>query len=117
MLQSVLKGNAQIVYASLEDCSDYNHVKECILKAYELVPEAYRQKFRNQRKAEQQNHLEFVREKKNSFDRWLKAKKVGEEFGKLKEVILMKEFRWKVQDSVRSYLDKKGVVLVVGVRG
>ena len=109
MLQSVLKGKAQSVYASLEDCSDYDKVKECILKAYELVPEAYRQKFRNQRKAEQQSHLEFVREKKNSFDRWLKAKKVGEEFGKLKEVILMEEFRWKVQDSVRSYLDEKEV--------
>ena len=27
--------------------SDYEHVKEAILKAYDLVPDAYRQKFRN----------------------------------------------------------------------
>ena len=45
LLQSVLVGKAQEIYGSLsvEQCSNYEHVKEAILKAYELVPEAYRQ--------------------------------------------------------------------------
>ena len=30
---------------SLEQSSDYDKAKELILKAYELIPEAYRQKF------------------------------------------------------------------------
>ena len=49
LLQSVLVGKAQEIYGSLsvEQNSNYEHVKEAILKAYELVPEAYRQKFRN----------------------------------------------------------------------
>ena len=49
LLQSVLLGKAQEIYGSLsiEQSSNYEHVKEAILKAYELVPEAYRQKFRN----------------------------------------------------------------------
>ena len=49
LLQSVLVGKAQEIYGSLsvEQSSSYEHVKEAILKAYELVPEAYRQKFRN----------------------------------------------------------------------
>ena len=49
LLQSVLAGKAQEIYGSLsvEQSSNYEHVKEAILKAYELVPEAYRQKFRN----------------------------------------------------------------------
>ena len=49
LLQSVLVGKAQEIYGSLsvEQSSNYEHVKEAILKAYELVPEAYRQKFRN----------------------------------------------------------------------
>ena len=49
LLQSVLVGKAQEIYGSLsvEQSSNYEHVKEAILKAYELVPEAYRQKCRN----------------------------------------------------------------------
>ena len=58
LLQSVLVGKAQEIIGSLsveqssnyehvEQSSNYEHVKEAILKAYELVPEAYRQKFRN----------------------------------------------------------------------
>ena len=49
LLQSVLVDKAQEIYGSLsvEQSSNYEHVKEAILKAYELVPEAYRQKFRN----------------------------------------------------------------------
>ena len=31
----------------MEQSSNYEHVEDAILKAYELVPEAYRQKFRN----------------------------------------------------------------------
>ena len=48
MVQAVLVGKAQLVYASLSESesSKYQVVKEEVLKAYELVPEAYRQKFR-----------------------------------------------------------------------
>ena len=43
LLQSVLVGKAQEIYGSqsVEQSSNYEHVKEAILKAYELVPEAY----------------------------------------------------------------------------
>lgn len=47
LLQSVLVGKAQRVYASLSvaQSSDYRTVKETILRSYKLVPEAYRQQF------------------------------------------------------------------------
>ncbi|VDI47275.1 Hypothetical predicted protein [Mytilus galloprovincialis] len=49
MLQSVLKGKAAEIYSAhpSEKSSDYDMVKQEVLKAYELVPEAYRQKFRS----------------------------------------------------------------------
>ena len=52
--QSGLVGKARAVYSALsvEDSSQYDTVKMSILKAYELVPEAYRQRFRNTKKAE-----------------------------------------------------------------
>ena len=47
LLQSVLVGKACEIYSSMsvEESSQYDHVKTTILKAYELVPEAYRQYF------------------------------------------------------------------------
>ena len=49
LLQSVLIGKAREIYIQLgvEQSHHYETVKELILKGYELVPEAYRQKFRN----------------------------------------------------------------------
>ena len=48
LLQSVLIGKAREIYTQLgvEQSHHYETVKELILKSYELVPEAYRQKFR-----------------------------------------------------------------------
>ena len=65
LLQSVVIGKAREIYTqlSLEQSSDYDKVKELILKAYELVPEAYRQKFRDCRKEPNQTHVEFARTK------------------------------------------------------
>ena len=42
----------------------------CLLarKAYELVPETYRQKFRNYLKYDSKTHVEFAREKENLFN-------------------------------------------------
>lgn len=52
----------------MEDGLNYDKVKSAILRAYELVPEAYRQRFRNLRKASNQTHIDFAREKAILFD-------------------------------------------------
>ena len=56
LLQSVLKWKAQEAYTALpiSECVDYTCVNNTILKPYELVSEAYNQKFRNYRKQESQ---------------------------------------------------------------
>ena len=52
LVQSVLRGKVQKNYSSLslDNSTDYDDVKKAVLKAYELVLEAYRQKFRNTKK-------------------------------------------------------------------
>ena len=62
LLQSVLIGKAREINTQLgvEQSLHYETVKELILKGYELVPEAYRQKFRNCKKDSNQTHVEFV---------------------------------------------------------
>ena len=111
LLQSVLVGKAQEIYGSLsvEQSSNYEHVKEAILKAYELVPEAYRQKFRNYLKYDSKTHVEFAREKENLFNRWCHSKEIGQDFTKLKQMVLLEEFKDKVRPDIRSHLDEQKV--------
>ena len=111
LLQSVLVGKAQEIYGSLsvEQSSNYEHVKEAILKAYELVPEAYRQKFRNYLKYDSKTHVEFAREKENLFNRWCHSKEIGQDFKKLIQMVLLEEFKDKVRPDIRSHLDEQKV--------
>ena len=74
LLQSVLIGKAAEVYLalSLAESSDYDKVKDTILKAYQLVPEAYRQRFRKYKILKIRHMLNLHEKKKicliNGFD-------------------------------------------------
>ncbi|KAG7471871.1 hypothetical protein MATL_G00102630 [Megalops atlanticus] len=94
LLQCKLVGKAQEVCAalSIEESLDYDVVKATVLRAYELVPEAYRQKFRNHVKTTNQTFVEFARDKASLFDKWLHACKVSD-FDRLKELLLLEEFK------------------------
>ena len=80
LLQSVLIGKAREIHTQLgvEQSHHYETVKELILKGYELVPEAYRQKFRNCKKDSNQTHVEFARNKEQLFDRWCCSKEIDQ---------------------------------------
>ena len=111
LLQSVVIGKAREIYTqlSLEQSSDYDKVKELILKGYELVPEAYRQKFRDCRKEHDQTHVEFARTKEQLFDRCSSSKKVGSDHAKLRQLLLVEEFKRCINSDVKSFLDEKEV--------
>ena len=111
LLQSVVIGKAREIYTqlSLVQSSDYDKVKELILKAYELVPEAYRQKFRDCRKEPNQTHVEFARTKEQLFYRWCSSKKVGSYHEKLRQLMLVEEFKWCINSDVRAFLNEKEV--------
>ena len=111
LLQSVVIGKAREIYTrlSLEQSSDYDIVKDLILKPYELVPEAYRQKFRNSRKENDQTHVEFARTKKQLFDRWCSLKKIGSDYPKLRQLMPVEEFKRCINSDVKSFLDEKEV--------
>ncbi len=72
MLQCVLTGRAQEVFSSLSNSEGlrYATVKTAVLKAYELVPEAYRQRFRGWKRGDK-SHLEFARDLSTQFDRYI----------------------------------------------
>ena len=78
LLQSSLVGKAREIYSalSIEESCQYEVVKAAVLKVYELVPEAYRQKFRDTVKRGDQTYVEFARSKETLFDRWCASKEI-----------------------------------------
>ena len=94
---------------TVEQSSSYDTVKELILKAYELVPEAYRQTLRNYKKENEQTHVEFARTKEQLFDRWCSSKKIGSDHEKLRQLMLVEEFKRCTYSDIKSFLDEKQV--------
>uniref|UniRef100_A0A672PHY8 CCHC-type domain-containing protein n=1 Tax=Sinocyclocheilus grahami TaxID=75366 RepID=A0A672PHY8_SINGR len=110
LLQCRLVGKALEVFSTLsvEDSLNYETVKLAILRAYELVPEAYRQKFRGHKKNSCQTFVEFAREKSLLFDKWCSATKTGD-FDSLRELILLEEFKGCLPERVVVYLNEQKV--------
>ena len=103
-----LVGKAQEVCTalSIDHSLDYAKVKTTVLRAYELVPEAYRQKFRNHVNTANQTFVEFAREKNVLFDKWCVASKV-DSFAQLKELILLEEFKSGLPERLVVYLNEQ----------
>ncbi|KAK0144763.1 hypothetical protein N1851_016781 [Merluccius polli] len=110
MLQCVFTGKAQEVYSSMSvaDCKVYKKVKLAVLKAYELVAEAYRQKFRGWRKTGKQTHVEFVRDLILHFNRWCKADNV-ETFPELCDLVILEQFKQTVPEHIATYITERKV--------
>ncbi|XP_066965696.1 uncharacterized protein [Macrobrachium rosenbergii] len=107
LVQCRLIGKAQRVYNTLNEdlSSDYDSVKSIILKAYDLVPEAYRQKFRNLKKDSGVTYVEFARKKTQFLDEWLKSKEI-DGYEKFKELVLAEEFKRHLSREMRVHLEE-----------
>lgn len=70
--------SAQEAYSalSIEQSSDYDLVKEAILRVSERVPVIYHQHFRSHMMQDKRTCVEFAREKENLFDWWCLSQKV-----------------------------------------
>ena len=94
---------------SVEMSKDYELVKAEVLKSYEWVPERYREKFRSWRKTAGQTHMEFSREQKLWYDRWISSRKVNNDYEKLEELILLEQFKISIHPSIKMFLDERDV--------
>ncbi|XP_034095926.1 uncharacterized protein LOC117562195 isoform X1 [Gymnodraco acuticeps] len=110
LLQCVLTGRAQEAFSALSmaDSEDYLRVKTAVLKAYELVPEAYRQQFRKLRKSEGQTYVELVRELMMKFNRWVTASEVVH-LNDLRELFLLEQLKDILPERVATYLNENKV--------
>ncbi|XP_072171900.1 uncharacterized protein [Diadema setosum] len=109
LVQTALTGKAQEVFSSLSelDSEDYDVVKAVIVSAYELVPEAYRQRFREARKKPGQTYVELAREKSANFDRWISSLKVPRTYDSLREVMTLESFKDSLPSHVRAHIEEQ----------
>ena len=109
LLQSALKGKASETYTALspEQTSNYQFVKESILKAYQLIPEAYRQKFRNYKKESDKTHVEFGREKERLLDRWCDSEEIKKDYERIRQMFLLEEFKNCVHPAIKNYITEQ----------
>ena len=67
------------------------------------------QKLRDCRKEHDLTHMEFARTKEQLFDRWCSSKKVGSDHAKLRQLMLVEEFKRCINSGVKAFLDEKEV--------
>ena len=108
---ALTKGKAKEVILTLknEQFDDYAFIKEAVMKRYALVPEKYRQIFRNLRKTEEENHIDFLRNKEIQLERWIRSKDATDNYEKLKNLMLLEEFLRCIGVDVKTHIANRGV--------
>ena len=111
LLQKAFVGKAREIFAqlSVEQSQKYEYVKDVVLRGYQLNPEAYHQKFRNCQRVNSQTFVEFARVKERLFDPWCHSKKVNKDFEKLRQLILIEEFKRCIPFHMKTFIDEKQV--------
>ena len=61
------------------------------------------------KKDSNQTHVEFARNKEQLFDRWCCSKKIDQNYDKLRQLMLVEEFKRCIQSDVKTFLDEKQV--------
>ncbi|KAL2096878.1 hypothetical protein ACEWY4_006085 [Coilia grayii] len=110
LLQCVFPGKAREVFTALPvaEAKEYDTVKNTVLHVYELVPEAYRQRFRNAKKSDQQTFVEHAHEKERLFYRWCSARCVKTKED-LRELMLLEDFTNGLPETVAVHLKEHEV--------
>ncbi|KAL2089323.1 hypothetical protein ACEWY4_014011 [Coilia grayii] len=110
LLQSVFTGKAQeaFIALSVSERKKYKSVKEPVLRAFEQVPEFYRQRFRNWRKGERQTFSEVARDLTAFFNRWCVSVNVST-FEALCDLIILEQFKNVVPERIAVFINEHKV--------
>lgn len=106
----MFQGKAQKAYSTLSvaDSQVYAKVKEVVLKAYELVPEAHRQKIRALCKGAQQSFSELARDLRIQFDRWCSSSH-ADTYEALYELMLLEQFKNTLSEEVAVFITERNI--------
>ncbi len=105
-----MTGKAQEAYSTLSvaESKVYEPVKSVVLKAYELVPEAYHQKFWSWEKLGKQTHTEFATNLTTHFNRWYTSLGVNT-YAALCDLIVLEQFKNSDPSHIATYINEHKV--------
>ncbi len=111
LVVSKFRDKASEAYNSMDSVSakDYDLVREAVLLAYALTPEAYRQQFREVRKADKESFCEFATRQEGLLEQWIKSENVGADISKLKQLFILEAFKQTLSPALRVHLADLGV--------
>ena len=93
-LSALLTGRALDVYSRLseEDASDYDLLKEALLKRYDLTEIGFRNRFRNSKPEYGENCQQFIVRLANYLNRWIELSNTDKTFESICELIIKEQF-------------------------
>ena len=94
LLHSQLVGKAAKVFSelTLEDCKDYDKLKQAVLTAYARVPEYYRKRFRSLTKMSGETYSNFAFRLGLPLHSWLEGEEALTDVDRLLEVVKLEQF-------------------------
>jgi len=100
----LLSGKAMAAYAALtpEDATDYDKVKEAILRRYKINEETYRQRFRQDCKKGEESYREYADRLNDHFKRWVESQLTA-----LEELVTIEQFLVGVPEDLQIWLRER----------
>lgn len=86
-----------------------HQIKAANLNANELGPEKYRQKFRKYKKFDNHTFVEFTKDKKDFFLSMFRTKKIDGDFNKLRQLILIEDFKQRMASYLLTHRGDKDI--------
>ena len=94
LIQTQLTGKALKVFSELtvEQCMDYDTLKQALLLAYARVPEFHRKRFRSLTKGNAESYSNFAFRLSLPFKSWMEGEEAFESLAQMREVIKLEQF-------------------------
>jgi hypothetical protein len=110
-LSALLQGKALDVYSRLsaEDSTNYDVLKDSLLKRFQLTEEGFRQKLRNCKMEVGETAQQFVVRMEEYILRWMSLAKVDKTFEGLIDLILREQFMLSSSKSLQVFLKERKV--------
>ena len=110
-LAALLKGRALDVYARLapSQASDYEVLKQALLRRYALTEEGYKQKFYDSKPEKGESPQQFIVRLEDYFLRWIELAKVDQTFDDVKELLVRERYLATCPKTLELFLRERAV--------
>ncbi|XP_069985589.1 uncharacterized protein [Penaeus vannamei] len=114
-LGSLLRGQALKVYVSLPDdtISNYQKLKEALLRAYSVDANMYRRKFRESKCQDRETYVQSVARMEQYLDRWISLSNISKDFNSLFDFLIREQLLSNCNSDMRIFLKEREFVTAV----